>query len=95
MSSRTFVYRPTGCSRKPHDIAAYAAKLRCRKFCAVFFSGASCFRCMYVCCRSAGGKGPVILEHMNDAYAKPGASAAFECRVTGEPLPHITWYVQY
>jgi len=37
MSSRTFVYRPTGCSRKPHDIAAYAAKLRCRKFCAVFF----------------------------------------------------------
>jgi len=50
---------------------------------------------MYVCCRSAGGKGPVILEHMNDAYAKPGASAAFECRVTGEPLPHITWYVQY
>jgi len=35
----------------------------------------------------------VILEHMNDAYAVPGASAAFECRVVGEPLPHITWYM--
>jgi len=35
----------------------------------------------------------VILEHMNDAYAKPGASAEFECRVMGEPLPHISWYV--
>ena len=41
----------------------------------------------------SGGKGPVILEHMNDAYAKPGTSAEFECRVVGEPLPHITWYV--
>jgi len=44
-------------------------------------------------CLVSGGKGPVILEHMNDAYAKPGASAAFECRVVGEPLPHISWYV--
>jgi len=44
-------------------------------------------------CLILGGKGPVILEHMNDAYAKPGASSDFECRVVGEPLPHITWYV--
>ena len=49
---------------------------------------------MHLICVISGGKGPVILEHMNDAYAMPGASAAFECRVVGEPIPHITWYVQ-
>jgi len=41
-----------------------------------------------------GGKGPVVLEHMNDAYAQLGANAEFECRVVGEPLPHITWSVR-
>ena len=40
-----------------------------------------------------GGKGPMIAEHMHDVYARPGESARFECRITGEPQPDITWYV--
>ena len=37
------------------------------------------------------GQAPVVQEHLNDAYAKVGESASFECRVTGEPEPDISW----
>jgi titin len=41
------------------------------------------------------GKGPIIREHLTDAYARLGSTAEFECRVSGEPLPKITWTKDY
>lgn len=39
-----------------------------------------------------GGKGPLVQEHLSDAYARLGGTAEFEVRISGEPKPDITWY---
>lgn len=39
-----------------------------------------------------GGKGPLVQEHLSDAYARLGGTAEFECRISGDPKPDITWY---
>ena len=39
-----------------------------------------------------GGKGPVIQEHLTDVYTRTGMTAEFECRVSSQPQPSITWY---
>ena len=41
----------------------------------------------------AGGKGPMVREHLHDVYARPGGIAEFQCRVAGEPAPKISWQV--
>ena len=35
------------------------------------------------------------MRHMHDVYARPGESAKFECRITGEQQPEITWSKDY
>lgn len=47
--------------------------------------------CVFDPCFFSGGKGPLVQEHLSDAFARLGATAEFECRIAGEPTPDITW----
>ena len=39
-----------------------------------------------------GGDVPMVVEPLNDVYARPGDhSAKFQCRIVGQPAPEITW----
>ena len=39
------------------------------------------------------GKGPLLVEPMRDVYCDTSDSVKMKCRVTGEPTPELTWYI--
>jgi len=44
---------------------------------------------------AVSGNAPVVIDPLVDVFARAGERATFECKITGEPVPNITWTKDY